>query len=88
MRLTKVCAAETRMETYQIEPNQPTHGYSGPLKVSWGGMMTNFLDVAKAIDKDRGMNEDVKNLLFDVNKYVVRSFFSGAYPSQFDMDTV
>ena len=54
------------METYQEEPNQPTHGYDGPLKVSYGGMYTNvgkqFLDTALAYDKERGPIDDVNGL--------------------------
>ncbi|KAI5836369.1 alcohol oxidase-like protein [Schizophyllum commune Tattone D] len=55
-----------KMETYQEEPNQPTHGYDGPLKVSYGGMYTNvgkqFLDTALAYDKERGPIDDVNGL--------------------------
>ncbi|THU89985.1 alcohol oxidase-like protein [Dendrothele bispora CBS 962.96] len=61
-----------KTETYQIKPGEATHGYSGPLKVSWGGAFTNvgqqFLDVAQAIDKDRGPTHDV-NGLFNCNGY-------------------
>ncbi|KIK65269.1 hypothetical protein GYMLUDRAFT_39626 [Collybiopsis luxurians FD-317 M1] len=61
-----------KTETYQVEPDQPTHGYSGPLKVSLGGLITNvgqqFLDVALAIDKDRGPIHDI-NGLYQCNGY-------------------
>ncbi|THU98253.1 hypothetical protein K435DRAFT_838252, partial [Dendrothele bispora CBS 962.96] len=61
-----------KTETYQIKSGEATHGYSGPLKVSWGGAFTNvgqqFLDVAQAIDKDRGPTDDV-NGLFNCNGY-------------------
>ncbi|THV03515.1 alcohol oxidase-like protein [Dendrothele bispora CBS 962.96] len=44
-----------KTETYQISPGEPTHGYSGPLKVSYGGAYTNvgkqFLDVAEGYDR-------------------------------------
>ncbi|KAI0066445.1 alcohol oxidase-like protein [Artomyces pyxidatus] len=33
-----------KTETYQIQPGAPTHGYDGPLKVSYGGI---YLNVAK-----------------------------------------
>ncbi|KAI0776758.1 alcohol oxidase-like protein [Trametes elegans] len=59
-------------ETYQLQPGKPTHGYSGPLKVSYGGFVTQtgkeFLDVAAQYDKTRGTMEDV-NSLFECNKY-------------------
>ncbi|KAI3619410.1 alcohol oxidase-like protein [Moniliophthora roreri] len=55
-----------KTETYQVEPNQDTHGYDGPLKVSLGGTITNvgkrFMDVALKIDKDRGPIHDVNGL--------------------------
>ncbi|KAF8905672.1 GMC oxidoreductase-domain-containing protein, partial [Mucidula mucida] len=55
-----------KTETYQVEADKPTHGYSGPLKVSLGGTVTNvgkqFLDVASKIDKDRGKIEDPNGL--------------------------
>ncbi|KAF5328555.1 hypothetical protein D9758_018005 [Tetrapyrgos nigripes] len=61
-----------KTETYQVKPGEPTHGYSGPLKVSMGGAFTNvgsqFLDVALAIDKDRGPIDDV-NGLYKCNGY-------------------
>ena len=64
------------METYQEEPNQPTHGYDGPLKVSYGGMYTNvgkqFLDTALAYDKERGPIDDV-NGLYKCDGYGVSS---------------
>ncbi|KAJ3806589.1 hypothetical protein EV368DRAFT_76416 [Lentinula lateritia] len=64
-----------KTETYQIRPHQPTHGYSGPLKVSWGGHVTNigdqFLKVAAAIDNDRMYTEDV-NDFYECNKYGIK----------------
>ncbi|KAH8826569.1 GMC oxidoreductase-domain-containing protein [Flagelloscypha sp. PMI_526] len=63
-----------KTEHYQLgEPGTlETHGYSGPLKVSMGGAVTdigkNFLDVASKYDKDRGSTEDA-NGLFEVDKY-------------------
>lgn len=51
-----------------------THGYDGPLKVSYGGTFTNlgkeFLDVAAAFDKERGLSDD-PNGLYSCNKYCV-----------------
>ncbi|THU99672.1 alcohol oxidase [Dendrothele bispora CBS 962.96] len=72
-----------KTETYQIKPGEATHGYSGPLKVSWGGAFTNvgqqFLDTALAIDKDRGPIDDI-NGLFKCNGY-------GKWQKWIDADT-
>ncbi|KAH9852914.1 alcohol oxidase-like protein [Lenzites betulinus] len=61
-----------KCETYQLEKGKPTHGYSGPLKVSHGGHSTrfgeDFLDVAARYDKTRTKTDDV-NGLFECNKY-------------------
>ncbi|KAL7280632.1 hypothetical protein ACG7TL_005570 [Trametes sanguinea] len=61
-----------KCETYQLEPGKPTHGYTGPLKVSYGGFYPEigqeFLNVAAQYDKDRGLTDDV-NDLFQCNKY-------------------
>lgn len=61
-------------ETYEIEPGRSTHGYSGPLKVSWGGFYTEigqeFLKVGAEYDKNRGATDDI-NGLFECNKYGV-----------------
>ncbi|KAI0354317.1 alcohol oxidase-like protein [Trametes cingulata] len=61
-----------KCETYQIKPHQPTHGYSGPLKVSYGGCFTEmgqeFLQVAAQYDQSRGHTDD-PNGLFECNKY-------------------
>ncbi|KAI0629903.1 alcohol oxidase-like protein [Trametes polyzona] len=63
-----------KCETYQINKDdvKPTHGYSGPLKVSYGGYYTEvgqeFLNVAAQYDKTRGLTDDVNNL-FECNKY-------------------
>ncbi|KAH7926098.1 alcohol oxidase [Leucogyrophana mollusca] len=68
--LKKACFATT--ECYQVKPNEPTHGYSGPLKVSWGGIYTNvgkqFLEVASQFDKERGFADD-PNGLYSCNTY-------------------
>ncbi|KAJ7158537.1 GMC oxidoreductase-domain-containing protein [Mycena filopes] len=61
-----------KTETYQGKPDAATHGYSGPLKVSFGGAYTNvgqdFLEVARKYDPARGGTDDV-NGLFSCNKY-------------------
>ncbi len=62
-------------ETYQVAPGKATHGYSGPLKVSYGGAFSNigqeFLEVGAQYDKTRGKLDD-PNSLFDINGYGVR----------------
>lgn len=68
-----------KTETYQVGDGKPTHGYSGPLKVSYGGAYTNigkqFLDVAATYDKERGSTDDVNSMMAStsINKYGVCS---------------
>ncbi|KAJ7649961.1 GMC oxidoreductase-domain-containing protein [Roridomyces roridus] len=61
-----------KTETYQVKEGEPTHGYSGPLKVSYGGAYTNvgqqFLDAAAQYDTARGSIDD-PNGLFSCDKY-------------------
>ncbi|EPS98838.1 hypothetical protein FOMPIDRAFT_156775 [Fomitopsis schrenkii] len=61
-----------KMETYQVAPGQPTHGYDGPLKISHGGVYTNvgkqFLDVAVQYDKTRGTTDDPSDMI-GINAY-------------------
>ena len=61
-------------ETYQAEGSPETHGYSGPLKVSYGGLFTNvgqqFLEVAARYDTERTLMDD-PNGLFKCNAYGV-----------------
>ncbi len=66
-------------ETYEVKPGQNhNHGYSGPLKVSYGGAFTNvgkdFLEVGVKYNLRRSSTED-PNRLFEpfVNKYGVSS---------------
>jgi alcohol oxidase len=64
-----------KTETYQVGSGKPTHGYSGPLKVSYGGVYTNigkqFLDVCAAYDKERGSTDDINSMMesTSINKY-------------------
>jgi hypothetical protein len=59
-----------------VKQNEPTHGYSGPLKVSYGGAYTNvgqqFLDIAREYDSERGQTDD-GNDLYNCNTYNVSS---------------
>lgn len=45
---------------------QDLHGYSGPLKVSYGGPLTNigkdFLEVGRQYDPNRGFTDDPNDL--------------------------
>ncbi|KAI8986144.1 alcohol oxidase-like protein [Trametes punicea] len=72
-----------KFEMYQIQPDKPTHGDSGPLKVSYGGITlevgNQFLDVATQYDRTRGFTEDV-NGLYECNKY-------GRWPKWIDART-
>ncbi|KAI0759053.1 alcohol oxidase-like protein [Fomes fomentarius] len=67
-----------KCETYEVEAGKETHGYSGPLKISYGGFYTEvgqeFLEVGAKYDKSRGYTDDV-NGLHEVNKYGVSSLF-------------
>lgn len=65
-----------KCETYQVAPGKDSHGYSGPLKVSYGSYFTNigrqFLEVAPKYDTSRGTTEDPSNMHADgINKYGV-----------------
>ncbi|EIM87118.1 alcohol oxidase [Stereum hirsutum FP-91666 SS1] len=63
-----------KVETYQANPGAETHGTSGPLNVSRGGIYSNvgkqFLDVAKYMDPGRMLDEDADtNNLKKLNVY-------------------
>lgn len=72
-----------KTENYQIgdpkiDPKlNRTHGFSGPLKVSYGGAFPNvakgFLDAAKGYDKAYEPTDDINGMLEEtsVNKYGV-----------------
>ncbi|OSX62585.1 hypothetical protein POSPLADRAFT_1169270 [Postia placenta MAD-698-R-SB12] len=55
-----------KAETNQALPNKPTHGYEGPLKVSFGGIYADagkqFLEIAEQFDKDRPVVDDMNDL--------------------------
>jgi hypothetical protein len=55
-------SANLQTETFQINPSAPTHGSSGPLRVSYGGhyaaLSQQWLDVAKKYDNFRPFVED------------------------------
>ena len=62
------------METYEVAPDKPTHGYEGPIKVSHGGAFTNvgkqFLEVGAQYDTLRSSTDD-PNDMTTVNAYGV-----------------
>ena len=64
-----------KAETYQNAPNRPTHGYSGPLKVSYGGKRTNvgedYLATVSKYDKTRVVVDDANRMVDDVNRHEV-----------------
>jgi len=72
----------SKTESYEVKPNEPTHGYSGPLKVSYGGVYTNvgktFLEMAAKYDKTR-LHADDPNGLFSCNTYSVSPKISRIY---------
>ncbi|KAF5370974.1 hypothetical protein D9757_009895 [Collybiopsis confluens] len=53
-----------KAETYEIDPTKPTHGGSGPLKVSHGGpdavmeIGKQFLDVGPKVEKNRHVSDE------------------------------
>ncbi|KAF9230349.1 GMC oxidoreductase-domain-containing protein [Melanogaster broomeanus] len=73
-----------KMETYTVKAGQPTHGYSGPIQVSTGGIDLGvgkqFLDVAKEYDSGR-LQVDDNNDLVTANAYSTgrRSDAASAY---------
>ena len=71
-------------ETYQIAPDKESHGYNGPLKVSYGGFVNpagqELLDIAPQYDSTRGTTEDTNNFV-ECNKYAVSTFVLRYYLS-------
>ncbi|KIY51711.1 alcohol oxidase [Fistulina hepatica ATCC 64428] len=55
-----------KCETFQVAADKLTHGYDGPLKVSYGGAYTEagkqFMDVVAVYDKERRATDDVNGL--------------------------
>ncbi|KAL4260481.1 GMC oxidoreductase family protein, partial [Pleurotus pulmonarius] len=51
-----------KVETYEVDPSAPTHGSSGPLKVSYGGFFSDagqqLLDIGPKYDKRRVLGKD------------------------------
>ena len=67
-----------KAETYQPGSTNDTHGTSGPIKVSYASdsinVAENFLEVAAAFDKERGLSDDT-NAFFEAEKYGVSISF-------------
>ncbi|KAF9036252.1 GMC oxidoreductase-domain-containing protein [Panaeolus papilionaceus] len=61
-----------KIETYQDAADNDTHGYDGPLKISFAPDMVtvadNFLDTARVYDKGREHTDDTNNF-YNCNKY-------------------
>ncbi|KAJ7653459.1 GMC oxidoreductase-domain-containing protein [Mycena rosella] len=70
-----------KAETYEIDPNKPTHGSDGPLKVSFGrdemlDIGRQYLEIGPKLDKNRprsdegnGLNEESINVFFQCPKW-------------------
>ncbi|PIL33968.1 hypothetical protein GSI_03676 [Ganoderma sinense ZZ0214-1] len=60
-----------KAEMYQIAPDQPTHGYGGPLKASYGRARNNvgedYIATVVQYDKTRGVVDDANGMVMDVN---------------------
>ncbi|KIP06402.1 hypothetical protein PHLGIDRAFT_72751 [Phlebiopsis gigantea 11061_1 CR5-6] len=66
-----------KTETYEVDRGKDdVHGYSGPLRVSYGGAFTNvgkaFLEVGAGYDPKRGSLDDPNNL-FECDKFGIFS---------------
>ncbi|PPR03907.1 hypothetical protein CVT24_008099 [Panaeolus cyanescens] len=65
-------ALAKKAETYQEEDSTGTHGFDGPIKVSFAPDLTQigdaFLDAVQEYDKDRGITDDI-NAFYNCNKY-------------------
>ncbi|KAI0070144.1 alcohol oxidase [Panus rudis PR-1116 ss-1] len=72
-----------KTETYQVQPDLDSHGYEGPIKVSYGGKLSNigedYLEVASNYDPTRKATHDV-NGIFTCNEY-------GRWPKWIDEKT-
>ncbi len=70
-------AIHVQAEMYQIAPDQPTHGYDGPLKASYGGARTNvgedYLATVVQYDKTRTVVDDANGMIMDVNRLQVHA---------------
>ncbi|KAF5310605.1 hypothetical protein D9619_007763 [Psilocybe cf. subviscida] len=58
-----------KAETYGVNPGLPTHGYSGPLKVSLGGhydlSAQEFNEIGPKVEKDRPYNKEYNTMHAD-----------------------
>ncbi len=76
----------SQAETYEIELGKPTHGSSGPLKVSHGGISLpigkEFIDIGSKLEKDRPASDEGN--AFDkesINVFYVSFLTPDNYPS-------
>jgi hypothetical protein len=63
-----------QLETYEMQPNRPTHGYDGPIKVSAGGYKLDICDefVRVGMTYHKRPYADDTNDLETCNTYSVR----------------
>ena len=63
-----------QLETYEMQPNRPTHGYDGPIKVSAGGYKLGICDefVRVGMTYHKRPYADDTNDLETCNTYSVR----------------
>lgn len=70
-------AIHAQAEAYGITPDQPTHGYTGPLKVSYGSARTkigeDYLATIVQYDKTREVVDDANGMIMDANRLQVRA---------------
>ncbi|KAJ7484679.1 GMC oxidoreductase-domain-containing protein [Mycena latifolia] len=71
-----------KAETYEIDPEKPTHGSNGPLKVSFGGdkmleIGQQFIDIGSKFEKDRPVGDEGNGL----NAESINVFYVCARPS-------
>ena len=65
-----------KAETYQNAANRATHGYEGPLKVSYGSGVTDiskdFIATLASYDKNLTVTDDANRMVDDCNRIEVR----------------
>ena len=69
-------------ETYEIEIGKATHGSSGPLKVSHGGISLpigkEFIDIGSKLEKDRPVSDEGNGFVKEsINVFYVSFLYSG-----------
>ncbi|KAF4563892.1 hypothetical protein EYR36_003136 [Pleurotus pulmonarius] len=75
-----------KVETYEVDPSAPTHGSSGPLKVSYGGFFSDagqqLLDIGPKYDKRRVLGKDGNACgVSSINTFAVSQMSLAVYDS-------